>query len=77
MPKLQKNPMGTELKPSVVQKNFEELFQDSHDHQIRSTFPTDREGVARDIVIVDTGSAVYICVKTLRGWFKSAAMTAV
>lgn len=69
--------MGTDLKSPVVQKNFEELYQYAHEHDLRTTLPAASEGSPRDIVLVDTGSVVYICVKTKRGWFKTAALTAI
>lgn len=77
MPKTQNNPIGNEVLSNVVQKNLEELFEFAHDHIVRSTFPAANEGSPRDIVIVDTGSAVHICIKTSRGWFQTAALTAV
>lgn len=77
MPKTQSNPIGNDFNANVVQLNLEELFEHSHDHRVRDTFPAANEGTSRDIVIVDTGSAVYICVKTARGWFKTVALTAV
>ena len=77
MPQSQKNPIGNEVKANVIQRNLEELYGFAHEHMIRSTFPIATEGAPRDIIIVDTGSAVHICVKTTRGWFKSAAYTAI
>lgn len=61
---------------AVVSRAFEDLYQDSHVHSIRSTFPSKNDGAATDVVLVDTGSAVNLCVKTTRGWFK-VALTAV
>jgi hypothetical protein len=75
--KTQKHPIGNDFNANVIQENLFELFQFAHDHMVKSSFPTANEGMPRDIVIVDTGSAVYICVKTSRGWFKSAALTSV
>lgn len=77
MSKAQPHPIGNEANPAILQLNLEELFQDAHDHPVRSTFPSAGEGAPRDIVIVDTGSAVHICIKTSRGWFQTAALTAV
>lgn len=77
MPRTQPHPVGNEVKPSVIQFNLEELFQVAHNHPVKSSFPTANEGAPEDIVIVDTGSAVHICVKTSNGWFKSPAFTAV
>lgn len=77
MPRKQQFPIGNEVKSNVLQRNLQELFEVAHDHPIRETFPSAREGMPHDLVIVDTGSAVHICVKTARGWFKSAAFTAI
>lgn len=77
MPKTQSNPIGNDFSAAVMQLNLQELFESSHDHVVRSTFPAANDGSVRDIVIVDTGSAVHICIKTSRGWFKTAALSAV
>lgn len=77
MPRTQPNPVGNELKTSVVQQNLEELFEFAHNHPVRDSLPAASDGASGDIVIVDTGSAVYICTKTKRGWFQTAALTAV
>lgn len=69
--------VGNDYSASAVKYLFEELFQIAHDHPVRSTFPTIQEGTPGDIVVVDTGSVVNICVKTSRGWFKTAALTTV
>lgn len=69
--------IGNEFNASAIKFLFEELFGDTHSHRVRSTFPTVNEGSPRDIAIVDDGSAVYICVKTSRGWFQTVALTAV
>lgn len=77
MPKTQSNPIGNDFDAAVMQLNLQELFEASHDHMVRSTFPAANDGAVHDITIVDDGSAVYICVKTSRGWFKTAALSAV
>lgn len=73
----QKNPIGNEVQASVLQLNLLDLFQAAHNHVTRSSFPSSKDGSVNDIQVVDTGSAVYICVKTSRGWFKTAALSAV
>lgn len=77
MSKTQNNPIGDDVLANILQLNLEELYESAHDHVVRTTFPAVNEGSPRDIVIVDTGSAVHICVKTSRGWFKTIALTAV
>ena len=69
--------VGNDYSASAVKFLFEELYGDAHDHKVRATFPTIQEGSAGDIAIVDTGSVVHICVRTSRGWFQTAALTAV
>lgn len=61
---------------AVIQRNLEELFVLAHQHGVRVTFPGATDGAASDIVTVDDGTDVYILVKTSRGWFRSAALTA-
>lgn len=77
MAKIQKMPVGTELKSSVVQHNLQDLYESAHDHLIKSSLPAAKEGSKRDIIVVDDGTNVYICVKTSRGWFRTAALTAI
>lgn len=69
--------VGNDYSASASKFLFEELFASSHDHSIRTTHPASNEGAIGDIVIVDTGSVVTIDIKTSRGWFKTAALTAV
>jgi hypothetical protein len=77
MSKTQKHPIGNEFNANIIQENLFELFQFAHEHQVKSSFPLATEGLPRDVVIVDDGTSVYICVKTTRGWFKTAALAAV
>lgn len=76
MPETQKNPVGNTLNVSIVQQNFKDLFQFAHQHPVKDSLPTSIQGNSRDIVIVDDGTNVYIAVKTSRGWFRTAALTA-
>jgi len=73
----QKNPVGNTVQASILQMNLTDLFQAAHTHGVRSALPNSQDGTPGDIVIVDTSSSVYICVKTSRGWFKTAALSAV
>ena len=77
MPKTQKHPIGNDFNANIMQENLTELFYLAHDHVVRSSFPSAKDGMPKDVVIVDDGTSVYLCVKTTRGWFKSAALTAV
>lgn len=60
----------------IIQRNMDELFQIAHQHGVRVTFPGATDGMASDIVSVDNGTSVYLLVKTSRGWFRTAALTA-
>lgn len=73
----QKHPVGNTVNPTILQYNLTDLFQAAHNHTVKSSFPAATDGAPQDMVIVDTGTAVYICVKTSRGWFKTAALSAV
>lgn len=75
--KTQKNPIGNLFNANVVQQNFAELFETAHDHMVKDSFPSAKDGAPRDIVVVDDGTNVYICVKTQRGWYKTASLSAV
>lgn len=77
MAKTQKHPIGNNFNANIIQENLLDLFHSAHDHVVRNSFPSANEGASRDIVIVDDGTSVYLCVKTSRGWFKSAALTSV
>jgi hypothetical protein len=84
MPLLQNDPVapptagdtGLQDFAEIIQRNFDELFAIAHSHPVRSAFPGATDGAVGDILSVDDGQDVYICVKTTRGWFRTAAMTA-
>lgn len=76
MPETQKNPLGNNLNVSIVQQNLKDLFEFAHQHPVKDALPSSNEGASRDIVIVDDGTNVYLAVKTSRGWFRTAALTA-
>lgn len=61
---------------AVIQENFHDLFFDSHDHEVQAAAPTSGEGASGDIKIVDDGTNVKLYVRTNRGWFYTAALTA-
>lgn len=60
----------------IIQRNLGELFDLAHQHGVRIDFPGGTDGTASDIVSVDDGTNVYLLVKTSRGWFRTAALTA-
>lgn len=74
--KTQKYPIGNTFQSSVMQLNLLDLFESAHDHDVKDSLPVANQGTARDLIIVDDGSNVYLCVKTSRGWFRTAALTA-
>lgn len=73
----QPHPIGNDFKASVVQQNFEELFELAHDHRVLGSLPSATSGESANIFIVDDGTNVYLAVKTSRGWFKTSALTAI
>lgn len=77
MPRTQKNPIGDDFNANVVQLNFNDLFEAAHDHLVRRTPPTNKEGKPGDIVAYDDGTTVYAYFKTSRGWFRTAALTSI
>lgn len=77
MPRTMPRDIGNEVQASTAKFLFEELFELAHDHSVRASLPTAQEGNIGDIIIVDTGSAVYICTKTSRGWFQTSTLTAI
>lgn len=77
MPKTMPREVGNDYSASAAKFLFEELFNSAHDHPIRSSLPTAQDGQIGDIVGVDTGTIVYVAIKTSRGWFRTAALTAV
>lgn len=60
-----------------IQESLNELYVAAHDHKVLSENPGTTAGAIETISIVDTGSSVYMVVKTRRGWFKSANFTAI
>lgn len=84
MPLLQNDPVspptitdeGLKDFAEIIQRNMDEIFQIAHQHGVRVTFPGATDGMASDIVSVDDGTSVYLLVKTSRGWFRTAALTA-
>ncbi len=61
---------------AVIQENVQELFFDAHDHEVMSAAPTAGEGAPGDLKFVDDGTDVKMYVRTNRGWFYSATLTA-
>lgn len=86
MAKSQPNPVNPPIpsdRPTLtdysqnIQQSMRVLFQAAHDHLVLTTNPADSDGAPQTISIVDTGTSVYLVVKTSRGWFKSPAFTAI
>lgn len=63
MPETQRSPVGTDIKASVVQQNFEQLFEVAHSHQVRTSAPASNEGAINDIVPVILDSIPYLYIK--------------
>lgn len=60
-----------------IQEALNELYVGAHDHKVLSENPGTTAGAIETISIVDTGTSVYLVVKTRRGWFQSPAFTAI
>lgn len=61
---------------SKIQESFEDLFQDAHIHDKRTSAPSANEGEVGDMVLVETETERYVAVKYSSGWFRTAALTA-
>jgi len=79
----QVNPPGPQDREALtdysasIQNSFDQVFQAAHDHLVLSANPGVNDGSIQTVSIVDTGTSVYLIVKTKRGWFKSPAFTAI
>jgi hypothetical protein len=49
---------------SVLQSNFDDLFQSSHNHALRNTAPSNNEGNVGDMVPVNIVGTYYLYIKT-------------
>jgi len=59
----QKNPLGNEPKPEVVQENFRQLFEVGHTHLGRTSAPSASEGSNWDVIPVELAGSAYLYVK--------------
>ena len=73
MSKTQNYPVGNSVKPEVVQRNLEDLFLAAHEHTVRDSAPSDSEGEAGDVFLVNLNGTGYLYAKfpTL-GWKRVA-----
>ena len=55
---------------SVIQQNFEDIFEVSHSHDLKSGLPSTTDGVIGDIELIKDGSNFYLCAKFSEGWKK-------
>jgi len=62
---------------STLQLTLDDLHQSAHDHLVLAADPAVNDGAIQTLSIVDTGTKVYLVVKTKRGWFKSADFVAI
>jgi len=70
MPITQVQPVGNNLTASVVQSNFQALFNDAHTHNVRTSAPSNNEGSVNDIIPVIIGTSFYLYIKFSSGWKK-------
>lgn len=71
------NDRGLQDFSEVIQRNFDDLYQLAHSHPVRTTLPGATDGAVGDIQLYDDGTTVYLLAKTSRGWFRTAALTAI
>lgn len=62
---------------SVLQGNFEQIFEKAHEHAIKTAAPAAEAGSVGDIALVETATEKYVAVKFASGWFRTVALTAV
>lgn len=71
--KTQPFPIGDEFKAEVVQRNLEDLFEDAHIHNLKTTAPLVNEGSVGDIIPVELNGIGYLYVKyPTIGWKRIA-----
>lgn len=61
---------------AVIQAVFEEVFQDLHTHDVRTTAPTTSDGEIGDIQLVELETGKFLYIKFKAGWFKVALTAA-
>jgi len=62
---------------AILQRNFEDLFEDIHSHDFLDENPSESDGAITDIKVVDDGTNKYLVVRYSGGWFKTANLTAI
>ena len=84
MSKVQRSPLAPpsedELKTLLdytakIQDSFDDLYLDSHEHNIKEEDPDDTEGEIGDIALISTSSAKYLAIKFSDGWYKTSNLT--
>jgi hypothetical protein len=60
---------------AIVQRNFEDVFQDLHTHDVRTSAPTSTEGSIGDILPVKISSTYYLYVKFDSSTWKRVALS--
>lgn len=55
---------------SVIQQNFEDIFEVGHSHDLLGQLPNETDGVIGDIQLVNDGTNYYLCAKFSDGWKK-------
>jgi hypothetical protein len=84
MAKQQRRPLAPPLETdklfrdytSVIQSNFDDIFNDAHTHPLRTSIPLATEGIIGDIVLVNLLGTYYIYAKVDNAvWKKTAALS--
>ena len=56
---------------TILQRNFEDIFDDAHSHDVMTETPQANEGTLQDIKLVDDGTDKYLAVRYNDGWYKT------
>lgn len=60
---------------SIIQRNFEDLFNDDHTHNLKTTVPSSTDGSPQDIIIVNLSGTYYLYVKVSTTLWKRIALS--
>jgi len=75
--KTQSEPTGNEVRPEILQKSLDQLFGYAHEHLVKTTAPTSKDGIPGDIVPVNLSGTYYLYIKITSTVWARVALTAV
>jgi len=62
---------------AILQRNLEDLFDDAHNHEVKTDLPSTTDGAVGDIQLVDDGTNKYLVARYADGWHKTSNLTAI